>query len=102
MLCCAVLCCESIRIEIRTLSLPPSVGITLLPISAVNKLPNSCAKKAATQAGARKVDPAHHEAIMAEAVCRDRLEYDSESDSDADEESGSESDAAKDGSDAED
>jgi hypothetical protein len=60
------------------------------------------AAKAATQAGARKVDPAHHEAIMAEAVCWDRLEYDSESDSEADEESSSESDAAKDGSDAED
>jgi hypothetical protein len=47
------------------------------------------------------VDPAHHEAIMAEAVCRDRLEYDSELDSELDEESGSEFDAAEGGSDAE-
>ena len=75
------------------------MGITLLPISASDKLPNACDKKAATRDGARKLSPSDHEAAMAEGVRRDRLEYDSESDSESEEESEEESDAPEDASD---
>ena len=79
-------------------------GITLLPISASDKLPNACNKAAATRDGARKLSPSDHEAAMAEGVRRDRLEYDSQSDSESEEseeESEEESDAPEDASDEE-
>jgi hypothetical protein len=66
--------------------------LALLPISTANKLPTSCAVLQATRAGACKVAPAEHEVILAEAVRRDRLEYDSESASESEEEPEEESD----------
>ena len=77
-------------------------GLQLLPISANNKLPNTCNKPAAKAAGAVKVSSDDHDAILDEAVRRDRLEFDSdsseeeESDEEDDEESEEEQESQSD------
>ena len=66
--------------------------LKLAPISAQNKLPNTCDKKNATKLKAEKLSNADHEAIMEEIRRRDVLEYEEEEqeDEESEEESGDE------------
>ena len=75
-------------------------GLVLLPLSDTNKLPGGLAKavkRDATEQRAAKVDPEDHEAIMAEALKRDRLDYDeSESESESEDEGEDEPETSED------